>query len=255
MILDGGVFADNEISVRNFNDRTIFRNVEFMGTSDLVRERHPTLCHSSKYPQHTNLLTRIHIYVFSSQLCVMILPCPTYHAEVGLQQRINAGWNDGSILENCTFTGLNKELDCSERGFEFYHLLQEKMFIGNTHFSNTQMKDGTTRDDLVNIECRWAEEPFNIQNILVEDIDGSLGLTGNPGFYTSDSSIATAFIPDAGTACIDHPRGCAKYCDGVCLRNVQVTANGYDYTNFHTMRITDLVGGGTFDYQVRVVHG
>lgn len=192
----------------------MFKNLELIGTSDTVHARDPYGC----------------------------------HAQAGLQQRINPGWNDGSILINVTFSGLNKGYDCDERGFEFYHLLQEKMFIGNTHFTGINMEPGTDRSDLVSLACRFAEDPFNIENILVEDHDGTIGLTGNPGFYTSDSPIATAFIPDA--TCITHPRDCGQWCDNVCLRNVEVKFNtcGDPCLN-HTMRVSN-GAGMSYDYSV-----
>lgn len=142
MTLDGGVFADNKVGVRNFNARTIFKNLEFVVTSDLVRERNPGNCDS----------------------------------RAGLQEKINPGWGEGSILENVTFSGINEGYDCDQKGFEFYHLLGPKRFIGNSFLSGLSAGPGTKQEDVVRIECRWEDDPYNIENILVEDFDGTVGL-------------------------------------------------------------------------------
>lgn len=215
MTLDGGVFADNKVGVRNFNARTIFKNLEFVVTSDLVRERNPGNCDS----------------------------------RAGLQEKINPGWGEGSILENVTFSGINEGYDCDQKGFEFYHLLGPKRFIGNSFLSGLSAGPGTKQEDVVRIECRWEDDPYNIENILVEDFDGTVGLTGMPGFYVSDSVAAKAFI--TGAECVQHPRGCAQYCNDVCLRNVEVTTDACGANCFnYTMRVSD--GLTSFDYPLHV---
>jgi hypothetical protein len=215
MTLDGGVFADNKVGVRNFNDRTIFRNLELIVTSDLVRERNPDYCDS----------------------------------RAGIQQRINPGWGQGSVLENVTFSGINEGFDCGQKGFEFYHLLGPKRFIGKSFLSGVSMGQESDRGDLVVMDCRWKEDPYNIENIIVEDPDGTIGLTGLPGFYVSDSLVAKAFIAEA--TCVPHPRGCADYCNDVCLRNVEVktVACGAHCFNY-TMRVSD--GLTSFDYPLHI---
>ena len=215
MTLDGGVFADNKIGVRNFNDRTIFKNLEFIVTSDLVRERNPNNC----------------------------------DFVAGIQQRINPGWGQGSILQNVTFSGINKGVDCGQKGFEFYHLLGPKRFIGKPFLSGVSMGPGSEREDLVVMDCSWKEDPYNIENIIVEDPDGTVGLTGSPGFYVSDSLAAKAFI--TGATCIPHPRGCAEYCNDVCLRNVEVKTDACGAHCFnYTMRVSD--GLTSFDYPLHI---
>lgn len=211
MTLDGGVFADNKVGVRNFNDRTIFKNLEFIVTSDLVRKRNPGNCDS----------------------------------RAGIQQRINPGWGEGSILENVTFSGMNEGYDCGQKGFEFYHLLGPKRFIGKAFLSGISLGSESDLKDLVVIDCRWKEDPYNIENIIIEDPDGTVGLTGLPGFYVSDSVSAKAFITSA--TCVPHPRGCAEYCNDVCLRTVEVKtdARGANCFNY-TMRVSD--GSTSFDY-------
>ena len=127
--------------------------------------------------------------------------------KAGLQEKINPGWGEGSILENVTFSGINKGYDCDQRGFEFYHLLgpKRKRFIGNSLLSGLSAGPGTNQEDVMRIECRWGDDPYNIENILVEDFDGTVGLTGMPGFYVSDSDAAKAFI--TGAECVQHSRG------------------------------------------------
>lgn len=215
MTLDGGVFADNKIGIRNFNDRVNFKNLEFIVTSDLVRQRRPGKCESS----------------------------------VGIQQRINPGWRQGSILENVTFSGINEGPDCGQKGIEFYHLTGPKRYMGTPFLSGISLGQEMDREDLVIIDCRWKEDPYKIENVIVEDPDGTVGLTGLPGFYVSDSLAAKAFI--TGATCVPHPRGCAEYCNDVCLRNVEVKTDACGAQCFnYTMRVSD--GLTSFDYPLHI---
>jgi len=131
-------------------------------------------------------------------------------------------------------------------------LLGEKFFEGNTYISDINVRASAQKEDVIHLDCRWQEEPFNIQNILLEDPDGTVGVTGNPGFYLSNTTAAQAFIPDA--ACIHLSHGCGVYCDNVCLRNVQVEtelAQGggcRESCYNHTMVISN--GLQSFSYQV-----
>ena len=96
MIMDGGVFADNFISIRNNNERTYFRNLELIGTSELVRQRRP----------HAERIDKPSGY-------------DGCFAKVGIQQRINPH-SSGSIYENVTFSGLNEQYCTGQIGFDFY---------------------------------------------------------------------------------------------------------------------------------------
>lgn len=96
----------------------------------------------------------------------------------------------------------------------------EKFFRGNTFISNISTDDSAQISDAIHLECRWQEDPFNIKNIILEDPDGTVGPTGNKGFYLSDTADAGAFIQDA--TCTNLSHGCGVYCDNVCLRNVEV---------------------------------
>lgn len=214
MVMDGGVFADNMVNIRNFNARTVFRNLELIGTTDLVRERNPTLCHNKN----------------------------------GLQQRINAGWNEGAIVENVTFSGINKEYQCNETGVRFYHLTNKKWFEGNVYFSDIEMEPGMNRTDFFSMECRWMEDPYLMKNVIIEDYDGTIGLTGNPGFYVMDDPTILSWIP--GATCVQDIE-CGLYCDNVCLRNVNVKTPGCSDTDpcyNYIMVISN--GVDSFSYEV-----
>ena len=133
------------ISIRNFNPRTIFKNLELVGTSDLVRQRKAGFKRFDK----------------QNDGCF---------AKVGIQQKINPGLNEGAILENITFSGLNEGHCYDQHGFGFYHLLGEKFFEGNTYISGINVQASAQIEDIINLDCRWQEDPFNIQNILLEDL-------------------------------------------------------------------------------------
>lgn len=156
-------------------------------------------------------------------------------------------------MSNVTFSGINQGYDCGTKGFEFYHLLQEKRFVGITHFSGMKLELGTKREDVIHLSCRYTEDPFDIKTFLVEDIDGAIGLTGLPGFYVSNNPVAQAFIPDAN--CLVHTRGCGMYCDDVCLRNVEIKVDPIlscgDPCFGQRMRISN--GLITFDYMVSLL--
>lgn len=70
-------------SIRNFNARTTFKNLELIGTTELVRQRNAAFKRMDKVETG----------------------CFAKH---GIQQKINPGWNEGAILDNITFSGLNE---------------------------------------------------------------------------------------------------------------------------------------------------
>ena len=73
----------------------------------------------------------------------------------------------------------------------------------------------------------------------MEDPDGTFGLSGIPGLYVFDDPTSLAWIQDA--TCMTHPRGCSKYYDSVCLRNVRVTTSCRDNCYNHIRTISNVI--------------
>lgn len=76
--------------------------------------------------------------------------------------------------------------------------------------------------------------------IAIEDTDGTLGPTGNPGFLvgTDDPTVTTFANATSGT-CLPMDGTCLSFCDGACLRTLSViTSNAYS-TQGIEMVVTD----------------
>jgi len=82
-------------------------------------------------------------------------------------------------------------------------------------------------------------DAMDVHNMLVEDSDGTLGPTGNPGFFVSDYSPMTAFAN-----CMSVKNTChLAFCENVCLRQLTVITNNANVTQDIEMIVSKKAGG------------
>uniref|UniRef100_A0A7S4JV21 G8 domain-containing protein n=1 Tax=Odontella aurita TaxID=265563 RepID=A0A7S4JV21_9STRA len=85
------------------------------------------------------------------------------------------------------------------------------------------------------------------EDIFLEDVDGGMGPTGNPGFFLQDAPSMKTFVDPSACHDVRREGSCADYCDGVCLRKLFVSARP----------IEDIEGGGggVVDYEMVITNG
>jgi hypothetical protein len=129
------------------------------------------------------------------------------------------------------FSQMGSETGCSElRAF-----WMDPNEVENAVYDTVNRVSGLTfHDDISRIDfCDVVDA--GVTNLLVEDVDGSLGPSNSTGFFVSDKA-ATTFANGKGCSLV--PNSCAYWCESACLRQVGFKVSDADKTGNITMVIS-----------------
>lgn len=146
-------------------------------------------------------------------------------------------------LQNVTFAGFN----CGRKTLGPYW---ESRFGGQPQMGESlSATDVSFRDvDINSMPYFWQEMIGDAWNLFLEDADGSLGPQGKgAGFIIQDNARMKAFLPDDVCEHISGSSSASLFCEGACLRQLNILPSGYSAGTYHTMVLSNQ-DGTTFEY-------
>ena len=145
-----------------------------------------------------------------------ITPCKGNLYGVSLHSwrlEVSSLYSLGLTAIDLVFSQMGSEIGCSGLRAIWMDPNQVENAVSDTvnRVSGLTFHDNISRVDFCDVV------DAGVTNLLVEDVDGSLGPSSFPGFFVSDMA-ATTFAN--GKECSPVPNSCAYWCESACLRQV-----------------------------------